>query len=207
MEIATGLLVAALLAPANQPPGVPAVRITAPLFSGTDQRRPPDRGQSQNAPRKHRFGIGTNITAGNRGAGGSFRYWFGDRVGMDVAARWYYGGGRTRPGGGSSTFQASPSVLVMLTESNPDRDIDVRPYVGGGVNYVYTSTPPYATNVSARGSGVAGQAFGGAEFTFKEARQVAISAEVGYYTLPASFVSAYYVAGWNYTLLFTYYLR
>ena len=38
-----------------------------------------------------------------------------------------------------STFAVMPSVMYMVTKPNLLRDVDIRPYVGGGLNYVHAS--------------------------------------------------------------------
>jgi hypothetical protein len=223
MDLVTWLFVTSTLVPvgAHAPAvlnGALAPAAPGPALGGSGLSRPDlERGRQQvdqrrrpAAPRPHRLGVGTNITAGNRGAGGSFRYWFGDRVGLDAGVRWYLGQ-RLPSGDRPSTFQTSPSVLFMLTDPHPDRDVDVRPYVGGGFNYVRATSPYRTTTPSGAGasqrSGVGTQGFGGAEITFKEAERITISVEAGYYKLPAAFANSIYVGGWNYLLLFTYYLR
>lgn len=208
MDLAAWLLATTTFVPTGPQtaPSVPALRPSVQVVFADQQV---DRRQKPPSPRPHKFGLGTNITAGNRGAGGSFRYWFGERVGLDAGVRWYLGQ-RMPSGSRASTFQTSPSLLFMLTDSHPDREIDIRPYVGGGFNYVraaspITTTPSGATATNR--SGVGTQGFGGTEITFKEADQITISVEVGYYKLPAAFANTIYVGGWNYLLLFTYYLR
>jgi hypothetical protein len=208
MDLVSWLFVTSTLVPVGAPAAAPAIAISPALHAAEAQQQVDQRRQP--SPRPHRFGLGTNIMAGNRGAGGSFRYWFGDHVGLDAGVRWYLGP-RSASGDRPSTFQTSPSVLFMLTEPNADREVDVRPYVGGGFNYVRSTsahpptTPRGAT--SSERSGVGTQGFGGAEFTFKEAERITISVETGYYKLPAAFANTIYVGGWNYLLLFTYYLR
>jgi len=132
------------------------------------------------APRPHRLGFGGSMGVSNRGGGGALRYWFGERVGVDFMAGYFRGGsGSTLR---SSSVQAAPSMLVMLTAADPSRGVDLRPYVGAGTTYVRASSslrtdPTIRSTVS--GTGV--QAFGGVEMTFHDNPNLAISAELGYY--------------------------
>ena len=155
MDFGSWLLVTSTLVPAPQAP-TPAI---VPSVQVTFDQRQVDRQRKPAAPRPHQFGLGTNVTAGNRGVGGSFRYWFTDRIGLDAGVRWYLGQ-RLPTGERPSTFQTSPSLLFMLTEPHPDREIDLRPYVGGGFNYVNasgripnTTTPSGAASSSDRSGG------------------------------------------------------
>ena len=131
-------------------------------------------------PRPHRLGFGGSMTVSNRGGGGAMRYWFGSRVGVDFMAGYF----RSRTGSAlqTSSVQASPSVIVMLTDGDPSRDVDVRPYVGGGVGYVRANSslrtdPALRSSVS----GTSFQAFGGVEMTFQDSPNMAVSTEIGYY--------------------------
>lgn len=159
--------------------------------------------------RPHRFGLGATMTASNRGAGGAMRYWFGEYVGVDFSAQWYRPRYTVASGSRGSTFQAIPSVVILLKKPNLTRDVDLRPYVGGGLNYV-RSTRPLANpsqTAAARSSGVGGQVFGGVEMTFREAPQVTISGEAVYYKLPINYVGASMIGGMNYIMAVHFYLK
>lgn len=213
MTIPALLLVTASLA--APPPGVLAtasgprlspdtstVRFDTQRGEGPDRRKP--------GKRPHTVGVGGQVTISNRGAGGGFRYFFGERVGVNFSAGWYQNGSRytsnTQQG---STFAALPSVLVMLTKPNKTRDVDIRPYVGGGLNYVRSSTPVQTrtTTTLQQRSGTGGQVFGGVEMTFRDADMVTISAEGIYYSLPVNYVNSSVVNGFNYLLAFHFYLK
>jgi hypothetical protein len=75
------------------------------------------------------------------------RYWFGQRVGIDFTAGYYRH--RLTPTLTASSTQVMPSVLVMFTEPDPSRDVDVRPYAGGGVNYARLLSGTPATGAGA----------------------------------------------------------
>ena len=190
MPLASFLLVIATLATPQQDPGRPA---------------------SSTTDRPHRFAVGGTIGVSTRGAGGAVRYWFGERLGVDLQAAW------SRPinaygNSTGNTFQVLPSVVFMLRPITPNADIDVRPYVGGGFNYLQTSayhppTIPGASTSHQDTNGIGGQAFGGIEMTFRDAQKMTISAEVVYYNLPIRTISAQAIDGFNFTIAFHYYLK
>jgi hypothetical protein len=62
-----------------------------------------------------------------------------------------------------------------------------------------------ATMSEASGTGM--QAFGGAEITFKEADQVALSAELIYYRLPIRLMNINSIDGMNYLIAVHFYLK
>ncbi len=147
-----------------QPPVAPAPTIRADFNAAAPDAR--QQGREPGRPiieeRPHTVGLGSALTASNRGIGGATRVFFNDRIGVDFSANWY------RPNSRYSTgyiFHATPSFLYMLTKPNDLRDVDIRPYVGGGLSYInstYRST--VAPNpLNQRTSGLGGQAFGGAE--------------------------------------------
>ena len=120
---------------------------------------------------------------GSRGGGGAFRYFFGDQIGFNANVGWY----RATPRKGS-TFVAAPSFVYMITKSRQLADIDLRPYVGGGLNYTSTSVPVRTNTASlaAHTSGLGMQVFGGVEMSFLSAKSMAISAEVAHYNMVAN---------------------
>src|SRR5262245_14840961 len=169
----------------------------------------PNRLASSPSDRPHRFAVGGTIGVSTRGAGGAIRYWFGDRLGVDLQAAWsrpYNAYGNST----GNTFQVLPSFMFMLKPVNPTADIDVRRYVGGGFNYLQTSsyhppTVPGARTTNQDTNGIGGQAFGGIEMTFKDAQKMTISAEVVYYNLPIRTISAQAIDGFNCMIAFHYY--
>jgi hypothetical protein len=199
---ASALLVAALVAESHaQPSTLPVIRVEqagAPQGEGGRQPAPTD------AP--HQFGLGGTMGVGSRGGGGSFRYFANDRLGLDMNVGWY------RPPVASlgSSLLVAPSFLWMLSNPDPQADIDLRPYVGGGINYSRRfsgSQPTTSSNPLSRRSGVGGQVFGGVEMTFKEAKAIAISAEVAHHEVAATGVSGAYARGTNFYLLFHFYVN
>ena len=152
MPIAPWLLLTTLVAPLNAAQSGPAFRpaseipaIQAAVTTWRDGVAPAVQGRSpattSGSQRPHRFGLGGTFGVSNRGAGGAFRYWFGERVGLGLTASWYRGPKYTTTGTRSSSFQGAPSLLVMLTRPDATRDIDIRPYVGGGLSYTRANTP------------------------------------------------------------------
>jgi outer membrane protein W len=213
------LLLTTVFAGAHQdrPAATPSVASPAALSVRFDQQRqrqqrevePRDR---RTGERPHTVGIGSQMALSNRGAGGSMRTFLNKRLGLNLAAGWYPNGRRYTSNAQSqgSTFAAMPSF--MLTTPNPMRDVDIRPYVGGGVNYVrsmggVTTTATSGASNQQRRSGTGGQAFGGIEMTFREADMITISAEGIYYSLPVSYVNSSVVGGFNYLLAFHFYLK
>jgi hypothetical protein len=133
------------------------------------------------APRPHRFGVGASIVASTVGGGGAFRYWFGERVGVDVNVIVFRP--RVSADDRATVAQLSPSVIVMLREPDPDRDPDVLPYVGGGVTWTHDTFPARRATTLApdtRAGGVGGQVLGGVELTFADQPSIALSATVMY---------------------------
>src|SRR5262249_731216 len=106
--------------------------------------------------------------------------------------------------------QAAPSLMWLLTKPNQTRDVNLRPYLGGGINYVSSSAPVVAstrTTVTPTTSGTGMQAFGGVEMSFKATPQFAITLEAAYFHLPEGFAGTGYIGGMNYLLGFRYYVK
>ncbi len=210
MEPLSWLFLSAALSgpPQSPPPGaaVPAA-IRANFDISTDagvQRRQGEPGRAPDDERPHRIGVGPSISGSNRGVGGATRLFFNDRIGVDFQASWY------RPHvayGTGSIFHATPSFLYMLRLPDDQAAVDIRPYVGGGLNYISSSYRSTLVPDTGRRGGTGGQAFVGAELTFKDAQWVTISVEGRYYRLPVRTVNASMIDGMNYVMLFHFYLR
>ena len=181
------VLVAALLAPQMQEPrpAVPRPRVE---------------------PRPHTFAIGGSAGTGAGGAV-AMRYWFNRHVGIDGAVsfeRGYSGDGVAR----ASTLQLMPSLLYLFKEQNRDADIDIRPYLGAGVNYSHAFPPSgFVQPDGATTSGIGGQVLGGIEMSFKEMDFVTISGELSYYWMPVRFSGSQVFDGLNYEFAFHFYLK
>jgi hypothetical protein len=213
------LLTAALAAPGFQAPG-DRLAATLPVSFVLDadgavapQRRSrgragPDR-RTQSGDPPHTFGLGGAIGVSNHGAGGAFRYWFGKQVGVEMTAAWYRGQRYSPTISTGSTVLVMPSVLFLLAKPDPKKDVDIRPFVGGGISYsrggYYLPVTPSAAATRAGGMGM--QTFGGLEMTFKEWRAVAVSAEVVYYRLPLSIANSTSLSGVTGLVMFHFYLK
>ena len=204
------VVLAALLSAQQQalpptPPDVPA----RPAASAAEQQRGVEERERTSGDRPHTVGLGSQVSMSTRGGGGSGRFWLSDRLGVNLNMSWYKPRYQVAGQDAGSTFGAFPSFMLMLTRPDATRDIDVRPYVGGGLSYV--STPRYvvANGVTQRNriSGTGGHAFVGTELTFKEADWMTISAEGIYYRLPVRFANTSVVDGFNYQLAFHFYLK
>lgn len=174
-------------------------------FPGDDQQRPPQ-GERPLPPeeRPHQIGIGAGISATTQGMGGATRFFINDRFGIDFMASWH--NPRTRNTTGS-VFNVTPSVIYMLKLPNDLASIDIRPYVGAGFSYVRSSYRPVGTVYTGSNSGLGGQVFGGAELTFKDAQFVTISFEGRYYSLPTRGVNVNMIDGFNFLMMFHFYLK
>ena len=161
------------------------------------------------SPRPHQFGFGGSITASNGGAGGDIRYWFGDHLGLTMSAGWHRSAYQTSTGDRASTVHASPSVLYMFGKPNYRREVDIRPYVGGGASYVRSSMPVASPNGGVRTSEASGtglHTFGGAEVAFKEVEAMTFSGELVYYRLPVRLSNNAY-DGFSYLIAVHFYVR
>ena len=96
----------------------------------------------------------------------------------------------------------------MLTDAHPSRDVDLRPYAGGGISYGSASSRLQSgTLTTTRTSGMGMQAFGGVEMTFKDSDNVAISAEMGYYRQPVRVITSPVADGVTYRVFVHFYLN
>jgi len=215
------LLVASALATA------PQIVTSAPADPGADSQvrgQPQRGGQPRPSPsqrrgegeqddqwgeRPHRFGVGGSLLVSNRGASGGVRYWFGDRLGVNFTAGWYTSGGGSNPvNGTTSSMVVIPSVLFMLTKPNETRQMDVRPYVGGGLNYshAYGAVPVGRNPKQQNMSGTGYQAFGGVEVTFRDMDMMTLSGEGVYYVMPSTYVNSAAASGFTYVFAVHFYL-
>lgn len=157
------------------------------------------------ADRPHQLGVGAALVASNVGGGGSFRYWFGEHVGVDLNA--FVSRPRVTLDERATIVQVAPSFVVLLGHDHPDREVNVRPFIGGGVIWARASFPEHSTLASRTGRGTGGQFFGGVEMTFAETPGLALSASAVYSHLPIRYNSAYAVDGFNVVVAVHYYVR
>ena len=208
MPVSGLLLIAGLLSqvPAASLPSSPqgtdivASREAAAQQGGSQGESAPP----QSTERLHQFGLGGLMGVGTGGAAGAFRMFFTGQLGLNATVGWY----RSPISGQGSTLLVAPSAVYMLTKMHKDADIDVRPYVGGGLNYANgPAVYQPGTSIATRTDGLGMQAFGGVELTFQDAKSLAISAEVAHYRLVTPAFTSDVVQGTNFYLLFHYYLK
>ncbi len=217
MTFAPWLLVTTtLLAPGPRPDVAPSSSALTPSSSSSfaaattaaveEQARPVPPPAQQTSAAPHTFGVGGSIVAGSNGATGSVNYWFTPQVGAQMSVGYYALPNYYSAGSSGHTFQAAPSVMVLLTKPNQSRDVNLRPYLGAGINYV-SSSQPATVHTGSSTSGTGGQAFGGVEMSFKDTPQFAITMEAAYFHLPSGFVGTGYIGGMNYLLGVHFYMK
>jgi outer membrane protein W len=219
--LVTSTLVAPSTRPATTDAGVRAdEKRPAVSFAAAQQRSTIVTGPVSSAP-TYRFGLGGSIVVSNRGIGASSRYWFTKHIGVSAMAAWRPGSeymsyspltGATSRLRTSTTITAAPSLMVMLNETDPNREVSFRPYMGVGAGYIYGSrvaalgTTPGATTTLTY-SGRTDQAYAGTEMFFRDYQNLAISAEMIYINVPNSFVNRRSVDGLNFQLAAHFYLK
>ena len=138
----------------------------------------------------HTLGFGAMVGAGALGTGLGVRGWFGNYVGFDMRLLLSRAElvSQNGFGGGGFSVEAAPSLIVMLTKPEDSRMVDIRPYIGGGVNVTRAGTN--ATNTASPVSGSGTQVFGGVEAAIRAAGGFAISFEVLYNKRSQALVAA-----------------
>lgn len=204
---AAAFVLAGLLAQSSLPSAPVDVVAAEPARAAAQSSTPADDGPSAPSEPAHQVGVGATVGLGTRSNGAGFRYFFNDRVGMNANVNWL----------SAPPFSASqqsgrlliaPSAVFMLTKSKQYASVDVRPYIGGGLNYATGSVPiAVAGTTTTRLNGFGMQAFGGVELTFQDARNFAISAEVVHYEIAGSALSDGLGQGTNLYVLLHYYMR
>jgi len=221
MTVSVFLLTAALAAAPQDlrvpPPAAPTIAARFdPGSPGVNdqQRRGADENERQSGERPHQIGVGAQMNLTSSGAGGAFRMFMTPQLGVNFSASYYPGTRYNTPSGivQGSTFAVMPSVMYMITKPNLLRDVDLRPYVGGGLNYVHASGRPLPTTVPGAISygsenGIGGQVLGGVEMTFRSADYITISFEGTYYRVPGTYQNASLRDGFQYALAFHFYLK
>ena len=212
MPAAASLLLLTSLLTQAQAPSSPAAPGVTPGAQTPSTAQPGEAGTTSTpTERPHQIGLGGSMGMSSRGGGGAFRYFFGDRTGFNANIGWYRPTTQTGSQSQGSTFIAAPSFVYMLTKSSQLADIDLRPYVGGGLNYANSSTQPrtstYTSNLTSRTSGLGMQVFGGVELSFLSAKSIAISAEVAHYQMAVNNFASGLTQGTNFYLLFHFYVK
>jgi hypothetical protein len=131
-------------------------------------------------PATHGLGLGARIGGSPLGFGGTARSWRPDRFGVQVDVSRYAATNGGTPARVTS-LQVEPSLLYSLSDRVTDY-VWIRPYVGSGATLRHHSiSDAPGTDRSVSGNGFGLQAFGGGEFTFANAPQFAISADLSYH--------------------------
>lgn len=149
------------------------------------------------APR--RFALGGRVGGSSFGVGGTVRYWVTPAVGVDVLVSRYSVGISNYAYAGvvaeasASVLQIAPAVTYRFGEQDPDDDVSVRPYVGGGVSLFRSSFKASAQGYglraeeSASSSELGFRGFGGVELFFKSIPRLSVTSDIGYYSVGAPF--------------------
>jgi hypothetical protein len=167
--------------PPRSPAPEPAPPVTA--TGSADNTRPvaqPAR-QGYVLPATHGLGVGARIGGSPIGFGGTARSWRPNRFGVQLDLLRYAATNDGTPERVTS-LQVEPSLLYSLSDRVTDY-VWIRPYVGSGATLRHHSisggTSDADSSVSGNGFGL--QAFGGGEFTFANAPQFAVSADLIYH--------------------------
>jgi hypothetical protein len=207
MLIAPWFLVMTMLVGGGAQSGTPVSPpvLRPALFEGNVSFAPEGQGSSSSGgTHPHVLGFGGMLGAGPLGTGFGLRYWFVDNVGLDM--RFLLSRAELTIGtGGGASFEAAPSVIVMLAKPDPSKGVDIRPYIGGGVNYTRAGTNAVITRSPVSGSGL--QVFGGVEVTIREAGALAIGGEVLYNKRSQPLVAAGVRSGLTGVVSFLFYVR
>jgi hypothetical protein len=159
---------------------------TAPRPQNTDAAGPaaPTRTLYVRPP-SHIVGVGARVGGPGLGLGATARAWPRERIGIQFEMSHY---ALTAAPGQLTSNQVTSSLLYSL----PDRLTDylwVRPYLGAGASL---QRQTLSGDTSGAGDALSDnrfgfQAFGGGELTFASVPRFAVSADLGYHWLPASF--------------------
>jgi hypothetical protein len=214
MLIAPWLLVTTMLAGGggqSMEAALPPAAVVDQVFSvGHVSFAPEEQGSSSSSSgptAPHTFGFGAVAGAGALGTGLGLRGWFGNFVGIDMRLLLSRAElvNQTGFGGGGFSIEAAPSLIVMLTKPDDARTVDIRPYIGGGVNYARAGTNATSTGSPVSGSGT--QVFGGVEAAIRAAGGFAISVEVLYNKRSQALVAAGVKSGATGEFGFLFYVK
>jgi hypothetical protein len=221
MNPSTLLFAVALFAPSQNPPQAPqesALIVDAKVAADAQRQQPREQRPQQpqgdedrrplSVDRNHSIGFGGQVSVSNTGVGAGTRLFFSERLGVNLNAFWYNSSPTGYGPSQGSTYGAVPSFMFMLAKP-ASKDVDIRPYVGGGLSYISSSRPITTGNVTAteRFTGMGGQVFGGVEMTFREVDFMTISAEGIYYKLPVSMVNTSMVDGMNWLMAIHFFVK
>lgn len=133
----------------------------------------------QPVDRPHQFGIGGQAGGFSFGVGPSIRYWSRETFGFQVGLS-RYGAGAF--GDTFSLTQIAPSALFVFGDPDLNKSTQVRPYFGGGLNFIRASYRSGFGFAGAETSSVGFQGFVGVEAVFSGLPKVGVSGDIGYYS-------------------------
>lgn len=165
----------------------PATASASALIHAAVTSQQPVAPAAQKAP--HEWGIGGQFGAGSLGSGVSLQYWVAGLVGVD--ARLLLSGSEQFTGVqfvGGHSVEFAPSVVVMFKRPDSSKNLDVRPYAGGGVNWTHAGPNVSVSGESVNGRGA--QYFGGVEFGLAQVPALGVSIEVIRNQRPQALVDA-----------------
>jgi hypothetical protein len=219
MQIVSWLLVtSSLAAPAAPATNAPATQpeVSAPAISfAAPQQRPTMAPLPSASTPARSIGLGGGLSVSNYGISGSTRYFFNKHVGFAISGGWYrprtyatyYTPNSAIEARTSSTVMASPSMIISFNETDPNREVSVRPYVGIGAGYIRASRPSGLRAPGYSYSATSQHASFGSEIFFRDHPNFALTAEAIYYNIPNDFMNRMYVDGLNFQVGATFYLR
>jgi opacity protein-like surface antigen len=153
----------------------------------------------------HVVGLGGRMGSEAFGFAATGRAWSTRRLGLQVEVS------RSSQSGlvaaeRASTMQFAPSVIYSPRDVLSDA-MWVRPYLGGGVNIARSSRDTLTTEESSVDRGLGFQMFGGAEFTWANVPQLAVSADLRRLWLPVPFSEAERAGRFGVSMSIHWYLR
>jgi opacity protein-like surface antigen len=204
MLIAPWLFVTAMLAGGSAQSAQTAdVTPPAPVVDqGSSSSSSSSSSGSGSAP-NHLVGFGGEVGAGGLGTGLGLRYWFAGFLGLDM--RFLLSSAETGiVTNGGFSFEAAPSLIVMLAKPDSSQPVNFRPYIGAGINHARAGA-----NITSRSpvSGNGTQVFGGVEVTIQQVGALAISGEVIYNKRPQALEAAGVDSGVTGVVSFLFYVK
>ena len=125
-----------------------------------------------------------------------------------MTAGWYRSYYETPSGQRPTTVHVSPSVIYMIGKPNYTREVDIRPFVGGGASYLRATRPivsPTANILTVESSGTSTRS--AARSSRSRTPVLALSGELIYYRLPVQLPSRSSLDGLNYLVAVHFYLK
>ena len=154
-------------------PAVASAQTAAGILLDDAQNKPANAPAPVNPARPHEFGVGARLGGFSFGVGASVRYWSADRLAFqaDISHFGVTGFGLT---------QIAPNVLVGIGHPDLTKDMQVRPYAGGGLNITHFGGNTLGL-IQNSGTSVGFQVFIGAELVTKSLPKFGFGGDIGYY--------------------------